>query len=52
MQLAQQLAAKAAEARVKEAERTKPMLQARHGLTLLCSLWAGDQTCMGLYTPQ
>ena len=37
MQLAQQLAAKAAEARRKEAERTKPMLQACHELDLLCS---------------
>ena len=35
MQLAAELAAKAAEARQREAERTKPMIQARHGFALL-----------------
>ena len=40
MQLAQQLAAKAAEARRREAERIQPMLQAGRELAFLWSLCA------------
>ncbi len=43
MQLAAQLAAKAAEARRKEAQSIKPMIQAGPHLACLCSFHASDR---------
>ena len=49
MQLAAQLAAKAAEARRKEAQSIKPMIQAGPHLACLCSFHASDRLYGGTH---